>query len=351
MADFLRASDERINWLRATPFILMHFAPLLVFVTGIHLADLLVCLALYYLRMFFISAGYHRYFAHRGYKLGRVAQFVMAFGGTMAAQKGVLWWAGYHRHHHHYSDTPKDIHSPLRGFVWSHVGWILCDKYYGTHEELIPDFAKFPELRWLDKHFLVPPMLLAIACFAFGGWSMLLVGFFLSTVLLYHATFFINSLAHVFGRRRYVTNDTSRNSMFLALMTLGEGWHNNHHYYSASARQGFFWWEIDVSYYVLTVLNWLGIARDLLRPPRQVLGLRRVRDGNFDIGMFQARWERAHRALTLAHRQLGSYADAKHADLAKFYEEKQQAMEELLIATKKAAEDMARLTQRADITH
>ena len=192
---------------------------------------------------------------------------MLAFGGGTAVQKGVLWWAGHHRHHHRYSDTERDIHSPRKGFWWSHVGWIVCDKYNETLYDNIKDFAKYPELRWLNKHDWVPPWTLGVACFLIGGWPGLFVGFFLSTVLLWHGTFTINSLAHVFGRRRYDTADTSRNSFLLALITLGEGWHNNHHHYPASARQGFFWWEIDVTYYMLKMLSWVGIVRDLKQPP------------------------------------------------------------------------------------
>jgi len=277
-SSYVRGPDERVNWFRSIPFILVHLMPLGALWTGVHLGDALLCLALYYVRMFFITAGYHRYFAHRSYKLGRGMQFLMAFGGATAAQKGVLWWAGHHRNHHKYSDTPKDIHSPKRGFWWSHMGWIVCDKYEDTPVDRIKDFTKYPELRFLNRFHLLPPTLLGLAVYLFGGWSAVFTGFFLSTVLLYHGTFTINSLSHVFGRRRYATSDTSRNSFLLALVTLGEGWHNNHHYYQSTANQGFFWWEIDVSYYVLRVLSWVGLARDLRTPPRHVLEKNRIGD-------------------------------------------------------------------------
>jgi stearoyl-CoA desaturase (delta-9 desaturase) len=221
--------------------------------------------------MFFITAGYHRYFAHKSYKLGRVAQFVMAVGAQSSAQKGVLWWAAHHRDHHRYADTDRDVHSPRKGFWWSHVGWILCDRYGETKLDGIKDFARYPELRWLSRHDWIAPWALGVACYLIGGWSGLVVGFFWSTVLLWHATFTINSAAHVFGRRRYDTVDTSRNSLLLALLTWGEGWHNNHHHYAASARQGFFWWELDPTYYVLKALSRIGIVRDLRTPPARVL--------------------------------------------------------------------------------
>ncbi len=259
-------ADERLNWLPSTPFFLIHLAPLALLWTGVTAIDVLVCVALYAVRMFFITAGYHRYFAHRAYKLGRVMQFIMAFGGGTSAQKGALWWAANHRDHHRFSDTDKDPHKSDRGFWWSHVLWILCSKYNDTNYEKIKDFAKYPELVFLNKHHLVPPVILGVACFLAGGWSMLFCGFFLSTVLLYHGTFSINSLTHRWGRRRYQTSDTSKNSLLLALVTLGEGWHNNHHYYASTANQGFFWWEIDISYYVLRVLSWVGLAKDLRTP-------------------------------------------------------------------------------------
>jgi stearoyl-CoA desaturase (delta-9 desaturase) len=268
----MQPAEERLNWLTSVPFFLVHLLPFAALWTGVTTFDLLLCASLYLLRMFCITAGYHRYFSHRAYKMGRVMQFLMAFGGATAGQKGPLWWAAHHRHHHKHSDSPEDIHSPKKGFWWSHVGWIVCRKYQPTDFNAIKDFAQFPELRWIDKYYLVPPTVLGVACFMMGGWSALVTGFFLSTVLTYHGTFVINSLAHVFGRRRYATTDTSRNSLILALITLGEGWHNNHHHYQSTANQGFFWWEIDISYYILRVLNVLGLVRDLRVPPKHILG-------------------------------------------------------------------------------
>jgi stearoyl-CoA desaturase (delta-9 desaturase) len=325
--------NERINWWKSTAFFLMHLAPFAVFLTGITVSDVLLCIALYLVRMFFVTAGYHRYFAHRSYKMGRVMQFVMAFGASTAAQKGVLWWAGYHRHHHLYSDQPKDIHSPVRGFWWSHVGWILCDKYKPTPTELIQDFAKYPELRFLNRFHLLPPTLLGASVLVLGGPSALVVGFFLSTVLLYHGTFVINSLTHIIGRRRYVTQDSSRNSLVLALLTLGEGWHNNHHYYRSATKQGFFWWEIDVTYYVLKLLSWFGLVWDLRAPPRQLLRVGRVKDGLFDVGVFQVHRERALRAIERLRGKSGAYVERKRARLQRFIE-----------ATHEKAEEIARQT-------
>jgi len=276
---------ERIDWLTSIPFFAVHVLPFAALWTGATAFDWALCAALYGLRMFFITAGYHRYFAHRALRTSRAMQFLLAFGGGMAAQKGALWWAAHHRHHHRFSDQSEDVHSPKKGFWWSHAGWILCRKYNETRLDLVPDLARYPELRFLDRHHWLPPAALGVACFLAGGWSALWIGFFLSTVLTYHCTFFINSLTHLFGRRRYATTDTSRNSLLMALLTFGEGWHNNHHYYQASARMGFFWWEVDISYAVLRVLSRLGLVWGLRQPPRTVLEAQRVADGNPDIGM------------------------------------------------------------------
>jgi stearoyl-CoA desaturase (delta-9 desaturase) len=254
------------------PFWLVHVLCLAAFFTGVTWSAVAVCLALFWLRMFGVTAGYHRYFSHRSYKTSRPFQFVLALLGTIAVQKGVLWWAANHRNHHKYSDQEGDIHSPvLRGFWWSHAGWILGPDYEATDLTRIPDMARYPELRWLNDHYLVPPVALAVLLFAVGGATWLVWGFFISTTLLWHATFTINSLAHVWGSRRYETTDASRNNLWLALLTMGEGWHNNHHRYMNSARQGFFWWEIDMSYYVLVALSWCGLIWDLHQPPRKLL--------------------------------------------------------------------------------
>jgi len=265
-------NGARISLVRSLPFFAVHLACLAAFFVGFRWSYLVVCLALYYVRMFFVTAGYHRYFSHRSFKTSRVFQFIMAFIATTSVQKGVLWWAANHRHHHRYSDTQEDLHSPsLFGFWWSHVGWILSDKYDTTQVDLIRDFHKFPELRWLNRYHLVPPVILAVALFLIGGWGLLVWGFFISTVILWHSSFTVNSLSHVFGSRRYATSDTSKNNVFLALLTMGEGWHNNHHHYMAAARQGFFWWEVDLTYYLLKVLSWFRIVWDLRQPTPEAL--------------------------------------------------------------------------------
>jgi stearoyl-CoA desaturase (Delta-9 desaturase) len=280
----LSPAQTRPAVVKSVPFLLMHLAPLGLLWTGVRAIDWVVCFALYFVRMFFITGVFHRYFAHRSYEMGRVMQFLMALGGGTAAQKGALWWASHHRMHHKFSDLPTDIHSPKDGFWWSHMGWIMSTAHDDTEWKWIRDFAKYPELVWLNKYHLVPPVLLGFAVYLVGGASMLFCGFFLSTVLLYHGTFTINSLCHVFGRRRFVTTDTSRNSLILALITLGEGWHNNHHYYQSATNQGFYWWEIDISYYILKALSWVGLVHGIRNPPPEALTSNRVTD-HYDVGM------------------------------------------------------------------
>jgi stearoyl-CoA desaturase (delta-9 desaturase) len=230
-----------------------------------------LCIGSYYLRMFGITAGYHRYFSHRSYKTNRVVQFLLAWLGATAGQKGPLWWASRHRHHHKFSDLPDDVHSPEQhGFWHSHIGWIFDPETIDTDLSLVPDLAKFPELRFLDNNSLLPTITYGLAMYLVFGFGGLVWGYFISGILLYHGTYTINSFCHLFGTRRYVTTDTSRNNLWLALITMGEGWHNNHHYYQQSARQGFFWWEIDASYYVLRVLSWFGLVRKIKVPTPEI---------------------------------------------------------------------------------
>jgi stearoyl-CoA desaturase (Delta-9 desaturase) len=341
------AADERLNWRSSAPFFAFHLIPIAVIWTGVPASALVLCAALYFGRMFFITAGYHRYFAHRSYRLPRWAQLVMAVGGTTAFQKGPLWWAAHHRDHHRWSDTERDVHSPIRGFWWSHVGWILCDRWSGTDLDRIRDFAKYPELRWLNRNDWVAPAVLAGLTFAFGGWAGLVVGFGLSTVLLWHGTFLVNSLAHVVGRRRYATSDTSRNSFVIALLTNGEGWHNNHHHYQASARQSFRWWEWDPSFYVLWLLERVGVVRDLKRPSERIMATNLIDAGHFDVGVFRTRWDAAVARLAAAgHHAAGSLAERRQA-IEERIEAARHDLDEHLRAQREALAELAAVRQLA----
>ena len=254
------------------PFLLVHLVCIAAIWTGVPAEALVICVALYVVRMFAVTAGYHRYFSHRSFRTSRVGQYVLAWVAQSSAQRGILWWAAKHRHHHRHSDSELDVHSPRhRGFWYAHLGWIFQPELSKTDYDGIRDLARYPELVWLDRHPHLPAAVLGVATWLVAGWSGLVVGFFWSTVLLYHGTFFINSLAHVYGNQRYVTGDDSRNNWWLALITLGEGWHNNHHAYMAAARQGFRWWEIDVTYYVLKVFSWVRIVSHLNEPPKALV--------------------------------------------------------------------------------
>lgn len=260
--------------------IAMHVACLLAFVTRFSWSLVLLALGSYVLRMFAITAGYHRYFSHRSYKASRGFQFLLALIGTCSMQNGPLWWASWHRRHHKHADTTLDPHSPHHAGFWkAHIGWVLDPREESRRDySNVKDLSRFPELRFLERHKWLPMFVYGAACFAIAGGAGLLWGFVISTVVLFHATLAINSLAHVWGSRRYATNDTSRNNFVLAVLTLGEGWHNNHHHHMNSARQGFLWWEIDVSYYVLRALARFRIVWDVREPNLRALHRGRIPD-------------------------------------------------------------------------
>lgn len=279
-------TDARgFGWMGMLPFVGVHAMCFGVLWVGWSWPAIAVALTMFWLRMFAITGFYHRYFSHRSFKTSRWFQCVLAVWGSAAVQKGPLWWAAHHRHHHQYSDQERDLHSPVRdGFLYAHCGWIFDRRNHASRLRLVPDLAKFPELRFLDRYDLLVPVLLGTGLFFLGaslaharpdlgtsGMQMLIWGFFVSTVFLAHSTFTINSLSHQFGWQRFETNDTSRNNPLLALLTMGEGWHNNHHHYATSARQGFYWWEIDFTYYGLLGLSKLGLIWDLKAVPQRIL--------------------------------------------------------------------------------
>ncbi len=279
MSSALIGQDQRrIAVLRSVPFFAIQLAAVAgIFWFGWSWKGALLAVALYYVRMFGVTGVYHRYFSHRTYRTSRVFQFLLAVLAMTSVQKGVMWWASHHRTHHRNSDQPTDVHSVLQdGFWWSHVGWIVSHQYDKTDLSKVRDLARFPELRFLDRFHVLVTIAYATGLYLLGGTWALFWGFFVSTTLLWHGTFTINSLTHVFGSQRYVTTDNSRNNLLLALITMGEGWHNNHHYYQRATNQGFFWWEIDATYYVLTVLSWLGLVWDLHTPPAHVLAANRI---------------------------------------------------------------------------
>lgn len=275
---------DDVDWPRVIPYILIHLACLLVLVVGVSWIAVIVCLVSYFIRMFAITAFYHRYFSHKSFKTSRAMQAVFAFVGATATQRGPLWWAAHHREHHKHADTDKDAHSPKHGFLRSHTLWFLTKKNFPTKEQRVKDLLKYKELRWLDRYDVVPPIIYAALILGLGSyieaafpglgatkWQILIWGYFVSTILLSHVTFLINSLAHRWGYRRFDTDDNSRNNPLLAVLTLGEGWHNNHHKYPALARQGLKWWEIDISYYILLMMEKVGLVWDLKKTNKKLV--------------------------------------------------------------------------------
>ena len=275
---------QEIDPFRFSVFILLHLACLAVLYVGFSWTAIVFAVFLYVIRMFFITAFYHRYFSHRTYKASRPVQFMMAVAGSTAGQRGALWWASHHRDHHINSDTNDDPHSPKNGLLNSHMLWFLRKGNFPLQENRINDFMRYPELRFLEKIDWLPLILLFICCYVFGellssyfpvletsGLQLLVWGGFISTVVLYHATYTINSLAHLFGKRRFNTTDDSRNNIWLALLTLGEGWHNNHHRYPTSTRQGFYPGELDISYFLLNIMSVLGLVKDFKPVPVSIL--------------------------------------------------------------------------------
>jgi stearoyl-CoA desaturase (delta-9 desaturase) len=269
--------DETVDWSRMIPFVLVQLACVFVLLTGWSWFAFGVGLALYVVRMFAITGFYHRYFSHRTFKTSRAFQFVMAWIGASSAQRGPLWWAAHHRHHHLESDTERDIHSPRhKGFLMSHCGWFLTERGLHAPSAYTRDWNRYKELVWLDRNFLLPPLALIIGLWFLGWgasvwwptagtgpWQLVVWGFCISTTLTYHATYTINSLAHKWGGQRFDTGDDSRNNFVLAILTMGEGWHNNHHHYPASVRQGLYWWEIDITWYILWTMKHLGLIHSL----------------------------------------------------------------------------------------
>ena len=284
------AQPHQIDLLRIVPFVALHLGCLGVFLVGASSIAISIAVGLYVVRMFAVTAFYHRYFSHRAFRTSRATQLVFALIGASAVQRGPLWWASHHRHHHAHSDMPQDAHSAKQhGFLWSHLGWFLARENFAPRTERISDLMRFPELRFLDRYDALVPIALGIALYSLGeflradfpslatsGAQLLVWGLCISTIALYHATFTVNSLAHRYGSRRYATHDDSRNNLWISLLTLGEGWHNNHHHYAGAARQGFYWWELDVTYYILRLMAMLGLIWDLKLVPVKVLGANRI---------------------------------------------------------------------------
>ncbi|MDQ9820928.1 acyl-CoA desaturase [Acinetobacter bereziniae] len=291
--------SKKIQWVRIIPFIILHVACLGIFYVGVSWFAVTFMLLFYLIRMFSITAFFHRYLSHKTFQTSRIVQFVFVLIGTMSAQRGPLWWAAHHRYHHRFTDTEHDPHSSTYGFWYSHLGWFLNDYNFATRKEVVKDWLKYPELVWLDRFSLIIVLLTAVSIYALGEWlavvypslatsglQLLVWGFVVSTVLLIHATLCINSLAHLYGSRDFETEDQSRNNLFLSIITLGEGWHNNHHYYAGSARQGFYWWQIDITYYLLKMMSWTGLVWGLKPIPARVYEFSKIAQSSTKVNIF-----------------------------------------------------------------
>ena len=344
---------DTIVWGRLIPYTLVHLACFAVIWVGWSPFAVGVAVFLYAIRMFAITGFYHRYFSHRSFRTNRFWQFIFALWGASAAQKGPLWWAAHHRHHHQYSDQEEDLHSPsLQGMLWAHVGWIWTEENLKLREDRVPDLKKFPELMWLEKYALLVPTVLAFGLLGLGMWlervapglgtsggQLVVWGFFISTVALYHGTYTINSLSHKFGSRRYETTDDSRNNFWLALITLGEGWHNNHHRYPVSVRQGFYWWEVDFTYYGLWMMSKVGIIHRLREVPERIKeegrqkarSLAELREEKLrNLGeMKEAKLRGLHEIKDTKLRDLSELKEAKMRDLGELKDAKMRDLGEL----------------------
>lgn len=250
------------------PFILFHLAGIagaILYPPTLNL--LLLCLGTYILKLFLITAGYHRYFSHKSFKTSRAVQFIFAFLGATVAMKSAVWWAAGHRYHHKYSDKPNDLHTPVHNPWLCYGGWVLLRHHFEVKKEFIPDLIKFPELFWLHKYNYLPLFLSFIGLYFLGGLEFVFWGGVISSLLCWHAVFIVNSFSHIWGSQPYESHDQSRNNWLIALITLGEGWHNNHHYYPHSVNNGFKWYEFDPTYYALLLMEKCGLIWDLHKAP------------------------------------------------------------------------------------
>lgn len=264
---------------------LFHLGALGVFFTGVSEVAVMAMIAYYILRGFGITAGFHRLLAHRSYKAGRLTQFMISLAGSLAVQGGPLWWVAHHRAHHRYTETDKDIHSPrTKGFWKAHIGWMGSPESFNENGAGARDLHQYPELKFLQRHYALLVLGQGAIIFGIGaliGWlwptsetsglQFLTWVYFLGTVLLWHATFMVNSVCHTWGGRPFDAKDDSTNNWLVVILALGEGWHNNHHKFANSARHGLKWWQFDLTWCGLLLLSKLRLVSDLKTPHEQVL--------------------------------------------------------------------------------
>jgi len=274
--------DKDINWVTAIVMGLFHAGVVAAFFFFTWNALLVAVLLWWISGSLGIGMGYHRLLTHRGYKTPKWVEYCLTVCATLALEGGPIFWVATHRIHHKFSDQDGDPHSPRDGKWWSHMGWILTGKSMHhdttTLAHYVPDLAKDKFHVWITKYHYAPMIVLGLALLAAGGPPLLLWGVFLRTVVGLHATWLVNSATHLWGSRRFATRDSSTNNWVVALLTFGEGWHNNHHAYPTSARHGLKWYEVDVNWYGIQALKLLGLARQvqhasLAKSPREEGGL------------------------------------------------------------------------------
>lgn len=219
-----------------------------------------------------ITLGWHRMLTHRSFKTPKWLEYFLVFCGSLACEGGVIWWVGLHRNHHLHSDTELDQHNSQKGFWWSHMGWMMHETPAESEiEKLTKDINADPFYRFLDDYFFPMQIVFGVLLYLIGGWPIVVWGIFVRLVLVYHCTWFVNSATHKFGYKTYESDDQSTNCWWVALLTYGEGWHNNHHAFPQSARHGLQWWEIDTTWMMVQFLKTLGLADKIRLPsPQQI---------------------------------------------------------------------------------
>ncbi len=263
----MAGEHNRINWHTLIFVIIFHILAV-VALFNFSWANLTAAFILWWVAgSFGIGIGYHRLLTHRGFKAPKWLEYTLSIFGTLALQSGPLTWVTTHRVHHAFTETDRDPHSPRNGTYWSHMGWIMRGKAqhqtWADMQRYCPDFANDRVHQLINKYYIVPTIVVGMGLLAIGGWTMLLWGIFLKTVLGWHFTWLVNSATHLWGTRRFETRDDSRNNALVAAVTFGEGWHNNHHAYPRSAKHGIAWYEFDVNWVQIRILEKLGVISDV----------------------------------------------------------------------------------------
>ncbi len=267
-APALRKAGGRVNWGPMIAILLIHLGALLAFVPAFFTVKALVtAFVLQGLCGMGVTVGFHRLLTHRSFKTPKPVEYLLSWFGSLSWQGGPIRWTATHRLHHQHSDDENDPHSPRHGFFWSHALWCFTfdPKFdpYDKFSQYARDLARDRGHRFIERTTPLSQCVLAVLLYAWGGWPCVVWGILVRLVYVYHATWFVNSASHIWGYRSFETTDDSRNLWWVALMSFGEGWHNNHHAYPRSARHGFKRWEIDITWLAIRMLKFVGLAHDL----------------------------------------------------------------------------------------